>query len=202
MAGAMKKFAVIGLGNPGLEYKHTRHNLGYMAVDMIARHLSVSLALRKLKSTMGEKEIEGMLLILCKPRTYMNLSGLAVRAVLSKYLIRPEDLLVICDDFNLTLGSLRIKRGGSPGGHNGLASISGEIGTDNFPRLRIGIGPLPPYGDSMRFVLGEFLEEERGIVQKMLEKARDAVILCMESGIEMAMSRYNAREAPIFSIDP
>jgi peptidyl-tRNA hydrolase, PTH1 family len=197
----MKKFAVIGLGNPGREYKHTRHNLGYMAVDMIAQHLCVGVSLRKLKSAMGEKEINGALLILCKPRTYMNLSGLAVKAVLSRYRVKPADLLVICDDFNLPMGSLRIKRGGSPGGHKGLASITGEIGTDSFPRLRIGIGPAPPHVDSMEFVLGEFTKEESGIVLNVLEKARDAVILCMESGIDLAMNRYNAREAPMTITD-
>ena len=192
-----KIWALIGLGNPGKEYKSTRHNIGYMAIDEIASECEIRISLRRLRSVIGEGEYDGGKLILCKPRTYMNLSGLAVKALLSRYRLKPANLLVVSDDFNLPLGTIRIKSRGSSGGHKGLASIINEIGTEEFPRLRIGIGPVPENTDPMNFVLGEFTSQESGSLRHILEDAKEALLLCFKNGIEGAMNRYNSKMSAV-----
>lgn len=186
--------SIIGLGNPGKEYRYTRHNFGYTALDAIAKELGIRISMRRVRGILGEGEIDGKKLILLKPTTFMNLSGLSVKALMSRYSIKPKDLLVISDEFNLPLGTIRIRRSGSSGGHKGLASIIGEIGTEEFPRLRIGIGPVPSDVDPIDFVLQKFTPEEYRLVPKILESVRDAVLLLLQNGIEMAMNRYNRGE--------
>jgi PTH1 family peptidyl-tRNA hydrolase len=190
----MEPVLVVGLGNPGSEYAETRHNAGWMAVDeLAARHkrrfvreggnfLGVSV-------TAGEKEFR-----LIKPLTYMNASGEAVREALLRYQLPVSSVMVVVDDFQLPLGTLRLRTSGSGGGHNGLASIIGGLGTDEFCRLRLGIGPaggaLPAEGWK-DFVLSPFHAEEREAVRTMVVRAADAVEAVISTGIDRAMNVYN-----------
>ncbi len=189
----MKIKAIIGLGNPGKEYRATRHNVGFLALDAFAASQGIDVRARRLKGHIGEAEIAGSRIILARPQTYMNLSGLCVKAIMTHYSILPGDIMVLCDDFNLPRGSLRIRRSGSSGGQKGLSSIISEIGTDEFPRLRIGIGPMPAGEEAMNFVLGELSEMEKDELPVLLGRVRDALLLYLEKGIEIAMSTFNGR---------
>ncbi|MHC9544237.1 MAG: aminoacyl-tRNA hydrolase [Vulcanimicrobiota bacterium] len=185
--------AIIGLGNPGKEYQATRHNIGFMALDAFAARHGTDVQTRRLNGLIVETVIAGSLIILAKPQTYMNLSGQCVKAVMTHYRILPHDILVICDDFNLPRGSIRIRKSGSSGGQKGLSSIIAEIGTDEFPRLRIGIGPMHCGVEAMSFVLGEFNDMEKGDLPELLDSISAALFLCLEKGIEMAMGAFNGK---------
>lgn len=174
---------VAGLGNPGRDYAHTRHNAGFMAVDALAGNDAVW------------KRWEGMALArlgdlyLVKPQDYMNRSGLAVRRVADYYHILPQEILVVFDDFALSLGTLRLRRTGSAGGHNGMISVIEMLGTQDFPRLRLGIGPVPPHMDPADFVLGRFSPDEKPVLAAMTDAAVDTVRRIVSDGIEKATSR-------------
>jgi len=185
--------AIIGLGNPGKEYQATRHNIGFLALDSFAALYGIDVQARRLKGLIGEAMIAGSAAVLAKPQTYMNLSGQCVKAVLTHYHILPHEILVICDDFNLPRGSIRIRRSGSSGGQKGLSSIISEIGTDEFPRLRIGIGPISCGEEAMDFVLGEFNEMEKDDLPEIFSRINDALLLCLEKGIEVSMSAFNGK---------
>lgn len=185
--------AIIGLGNPGKEYQATRHNIGFLALDAFAARHGIDVRTRRLNGLIAETVIAGSPIILAKPQTYMNLSGQCVNAVMAHYRILPHDVLVICDDFNLSRGSIRIRRNGSSGGQKGLSSIIAEIGTDEFPRLRIGIGPMPCGEEAMNFVLGEFNDMEKGDLPELLGRISDALFLFLEKGIETTMSIFNGK---------
>jgi PTH1 family peptidyl-tRNA hydrolase len=182
---------LLGLGNPGPEYARTRHNLGFMVVDELARRHGVAVKERSRLALTGRGQVAGHEVLLAKPRTYMNLSGQAAVSLLATLRLPPRCMLVLVDDFNLPLGRLRLRRSGSPGGHNGLASITQALGTQDFPRLRLGIGPVPAGVDVVDWVLEEFYPDERQAVRDMIERAADCVECLLREGFEAAAQRFN-----------
>ncbi|MGQ9524788.1 MAG: aminoacyl-tRNA hydrolase [Armatimonadota bacterium] len=185
-------WAVLGLGNPGRSYRGTRHNVGFNVLDAVARELGVSVRRRKLESLVAEAVLDGEVVVLAKPQTFMNLSGVAARALTEHYGIPAERLLVVCDDINLPLGRIRIRAAGSHGGHNGLKSITAELGTQRFPRVRVGIGD-PGCQDVVSYVLSRFLPSELAIIEEQVQRATAAVLTILKEGVEAAMNRFNAK---------
>jgi len=183
---------LLGLGNPGSRYASTRHNLGYRVVDRFAAlHGVRSWDERRTCAVAGvEFGSTGMLLV--KPRTYMNLSGRALAELRAEREIPPEEILVVVDDIALPLGQLRLRRRGSDGGHNGLKSIIGELGTTGFPRLRLGVGPVPPGVDPADYVLSVCPEDEKNTVEEMVVRAVRCLETVVGSGFDHAMGEYNA----------
>ena len=186
----------MGLGNPGYEYHLTPHNLGFMAVDRLADECGAQWARRESQALAATTELEGVEVVLAKPQTYMNLSGLAVGRLLSKYELSPHDLIVLVDEVALPLGTLRIRSRGSAGGHNGLKSIIGALESDEFVRVRMGAQPDRPVEDLVSYVLGPFREEELEKVREMLNQASDAVHVILKEGTQKAMNRFNRRVSP------
>ena len=186
-------FLIVGLGNPGTEYEWTRHNLGFMLIDKLAAEAAATVKRKECRSLVGSATIENERVRLTKPQTFMNLSGEAVACLLAKEDIDDvsESLIVISDDLALPFGTIRLRERGSAGGHNGLKSIIAAIGTNEFIRLRIGIQPEHPLSDAKAFVLDEFRKPQRDEVQKILDKAADAVHSVLRDGIKKAMSLYN-----------
>jgi len=182
---------VVGLGNPGGEYADTRHNVGFMAVDILASDAGTSFDTEKRWKTQIAKTGSHYLL---KPQTYMNESGVAVGKVASFYKIDPDEILVIYDELELPLGRMRIRAGGSAGGHNGMKSLIAHLGTDRFPRLRLGIGRQG--GSTGSHVLGKFRDDERSELEKSLKNAVLATALIASEGISAAMTRYNSIGKP------
>jgi len=188
---------VVGLGNPGPEYDGTRHNAGFMVVDLLARKLGGFTGWRRKGVVVrGEGRADGQRISLVKPQTYMNRSGEAFRALLAEGRLASE-ILVVFDDVYLPLGSIRLRASGGTGGHQGLESIREEIGTTEFPRLRIGVGPAPASADLPDFVLSQFDEEERSRLPEVLEGAACAAYDAAASGLGKAMNRWNR-----FGLDP
>ena len=185
---------VVGLGNPGEKYPETRHNLGFNVIHNILNAEKLKLKTAELYDW-TEKLSNSSKIIFALPKTYMNLSGLAVSALLQKYQIEPTQMLVVADDFNLPLGSVRIRKSGSDGGHNGLASLIYELESENFPRLRLGIGPVPENTDKADFVLEKFTPEEKKLVEKMIKTASDAVLFSFEQTLDEVMTKYNINPA-------
>jgi peptidyl-tRNA hydrolase, PTH1 family len=185
---------IVGLGNPGAQYERTRHNLGFMLVDLLALDAGVQVKRKDCRALVGRAELEGRRVELVKPQTYMNLSGEAVACLLAKQedakSAAPE-LIVISDDLALPFGTIRLRRRGSAGGHNGLKSIIAATNTDEFIRLRIGIQPEHPLNDSKSFVLDEFSRTERAELEKILERSAEALRAVLRDGIDKAMSQYN-----------
>jgi PTH1 family peptidyl-tRNA hydrolase len=181
---------IVGLGNPGRRYADTRHNVGFRVADGLARRWTRKRERRAYHSWVREFDMRGFPLVLLKPRTYMNLSGEAVLACRDARRVEGERTLVVCDDLNLPLGKIRIRRQGSSGGHKGLQSIIDCLGTESFARLRVGIGD-PGDEDSERFVLDPFRPEETGPMDDAVERAADAVESWVLSGIDEAMGDYN-----------
>ncbi len=181
---------VVGLGNPGSKYDGTRHNIGFVAVDRLAAGGSGSRFSRKFDGQLAEVEIDFRRVLLLKPETFMNLSGRSVVPALRFYKLDPADLLVLCDDLNLPLGKLRIRRGGSDGGQKGLRDITAQLGTDDYARLRIGIGERGPV-DAADYVLGRFKSAERPIIEDALIEATQAAAVWIAQGVDAAMNRFN-----------
>jgi len=181
---------VAGLGNPGPEYQHTRHNIGFLFADLLASRAGMTW---EKSSKWGAQWTKLGDVLLVKPMTYMNRSGEPIAAVARFHKIVPGEILVVLDDFSLPLGRLRIRQGGSPGGHNGLESVVVQLGTDQVPRLRIGIGDSPREG-SVDYVLGKFFEEERPVVVSAVERAADAVKCAIDNGLVSAMNTFNKGE--------
>jgi len=184
---------IIGLGNPGAEYEWTRHNLGFRLIDRLAADAGATVRRKECRSLIGLATIESERVWLVKPQTFMNLSGEAVACLLSKEEVDDvsNSLIVISDDLALPFGTIRLRERGSAGGHNGLKSIIGSIGTNEFLRLRIGIQPEHPVSDAKAFVLDEFAKVQREEIEKVLDKAADAVHSVLRDGIKKAMSIYN-----------
>jgi len=185
---------IVGLGNPGPEYEWTRHNLGFLAVDALAERAGIRVTRPEAKSLAGRGEIAGQPVVLAKPQTMMNLSGVAVRMLLEKYECDAAAMVVLFDDVDLPQGMLRIRPRGSGGTHNGMRSIIGAIGTDEFIRIRLGIGPEKVWGDLREYVLGRMDRAEREIAATMTADAADAVEIIMADGTEKAMQRFNRRK--------
>ena len=185
---------IVGLGNPGAQYERTRHNLGFMLVDLLAEEAGAQVKRKDCRALVGRAELEGTRVELVKPQTYMNLSGEAVSCLLAKQEDRKRasrELIVISDDLALPFGTIRLRRRGSAGGHNGLKSIIEATGTDEFIRLRIGIQPEHALGDTKSFVLNEFSKSERVELGKILERSAEALRAVIRDGIDKAMSQYN-----------
>lgn len=182
---------VVGLGNPGAQYADTRHNVGYWVVDALAAAHDIPVRRDRLASTVGEGEIHGLPVILAKPLTYMNNSGRAVVKLMDHAMAEPESVLVICDDFNLELGKIRLRRGGSSGGHRGLQDIIEMIGSQDFPRLRFGIGQPPGSVDAYEHVLSPFKPAELKVVEDRIIEAAQAATMALTKGVEEAMNAFN-----------
>lgn len=187
-------YIIAGLGNPTREYENTRHNIGFMAVDMLADRYGISVDVCRHKALIGKGQINGQKVVLVKPLTYMNLSGEAVRAVIDYYKAdAAEELIVIYDDINLDVGQLRIRKKGSAGGHNGIKNIIANLGDDTFKRVRIGVGGKPKGYDLVDYVLGHFGREELGMMKDSLEKVDGAIALMLEGRTDEAMNEYNKK---------
>lgn len=185
-------FLIVGLGNPGMAYENTRHNAGYGALQALARELHTELNKKQCKALTGTGEIDGRRVLLLFPQTFMNLSGEAVQAALHFYKLAPEQMLVFSDDVALPLGAVRVRRSGSDGGQKGLRSIIGCIGTDAFPRVRIGVGAKPhPAYDMADWVLSRFKPDEQPAMEDAYEKAAGAAQLIVAGHIDQAMNRYS-----------
>lgn len=185
-------FLIVGLGNPGMAYENTRHNAGYGALQALARELHTELNKKQCKALTGTGEIDGRRVLLLFPQTFMNLSGEAVQAALHFYKLAPEQLLVFSDDVALPLGAVRVRRDGSDGGQKGLRSIIGCIGTDAFPRVRIGVGAKPhPAYDMADWVLSRFKPDEQPAMEDAYEKAAGAAQLIVAGHMDQAMNRYS-----------
>ncbi len=191
---------VVGLGNPGREYASTRHNLGFMVVDELAQRLSASDRRSRFQSILIETLHAGQKIALVKPQTYMNLSGSSVREVVRWYRTPLSDLLVVVDDIDLPFTAMRLRPGGGSGGHNGLKSIIAELGTEEFSRLRIGIGRGP--GPATRQVLTRFNSEEERLLPDIISSAVECVLEWEQTGIISAMNRCNRAPAPEGGLEP
>lgn len=187
------KYLVVGLGNPDKKYRNTRHNTGFIAVDYMVKQLGVEIGKKKFDSLTAETVIAGEKVLLMKPQTYMNLSGVAVEKAASFYKIPPENVIIIFDDISLPVGKLRIRRKGTHGGHNGIRSIIDYLQSENFPRIKVGIGERPnPNYDLADWVLSTFKEDELKGIEEVASHCLDIVKLIIEGKIEQAMSKYNS----------
>ena len=188
-------YLIAGLGNPGKQYERTRHNMGFDTVDeLVDRHRIPGSGIQH-KAMYGKGMIAGEKVILAKPLTYMNLSGDSVREFINYYKIDPEtELIVIYDDIDLEPGQIRIRKKGSAGGHNGMKSIIAQLGTQNFYRIKVGVGAKPAGWDLADYVLGRFSTQEREEVDKAIGEAADAVEVILCEGIDAAMNKYNAKK--------
>jgi len=182
---------IVGLGNPGPEYAKTRHNLGFMLVDVLATKLQTTVKREECRSLVGRGVIDNQTVELAKPQTFMNLSGEAVKCLAAKDDRSVERLIVISDDLAIPFGTIRVRSKGKHGGQNGLRSIIDRVGTQEFKRVRIGIMPEHPIADASRFVLENFGKGDHASVEKVLEEAADAVETIIRDGIDAAMQRFN-----------
>jgi PTH1 family peptidyl-tRNA hydrolase len=185
------KRLIVGLGNPGAEYAGTRHNAGFMVVDRLAERLGAVVEEYHDQALVGEACHRGALLVLAKPATYVNRSGAAVRRLLETHDRRPRDLLVVVDDLDLEVGSIRLRPSGGSGGHNGLESIAGALGTTAYPRLRLGIGRDFERGGQVDYVLAPFSARQRPRIEEAFDAAQEAALCFTCEGIEAAMNRFN-----------
>lgn len=184
---------IVGLGNPERKYEGTRHNIGFSAVTQLADDYGISWDVHRHKAICGTGYIEGEKVLLAKPQTYMNLSGESVRALVDYYKVEPEDVLVIYDDISLEEGQLRIRKKGSAGGHNGIKNIILHLGTDVFPRIKVGVGHKPDGWELADFVLARFPDKEEPVIREALKRVSQAVgVICL-NGIESAMNQYNRK---------
>jgi peptidyl-tRNA hydrolase, PTH1 family len=187
---------IVGLGNPDPEYQWTPHNLGFLVVDELANRGSIRVERPEAKALVGRGKLAGEDVLLAKPQTYMNLSGISVRELLEKYELGPGDLLVLWDEVQLPFGTIRIDRKGSGGSHNGANSVIGAAGTQEFSRIRLGCGPDHPLSSRKEFVLRPMKKAELEVAAEMVGKAGDAVEMILEKGIEPAMNIFNRRKLP------
>jgi PTH1 family peptidyl-tRNA hydrolase len=187
---------IVGLGNPGPAYEGTPHNLGFLAIDELGRRSGIPVTRPEAKSHVGRGDLGGREVILAKPQTMMNLSGVAVRMLLDRYECDPSQLIVLSDEVALPWGMLRIRERGSAGGHNGLKSVIAEVGTDEFIRVRLGVGPEKVWGDLADYVLCPMGRAEREIAAQLAEDASKAVETILADGVSNAMSLYNRRVSP------
>jgi PTH1 family peptidyl-tRNA hydrolase len=187
---------IVGLGNPDPEYQWTPHNLGFMAVDELANRGAIRVERPEGKALVGRGMLAGEVVVLAKPQTYMNLSGLSVRELLAKYELEVSDLLVMWDEAQLPLGTIRIHPDGSAGSHNGAKSVIGSLGTQEFARLRLGCGPDHPPSSRKEYVLRPMKKAELEVAAEMIGEAGDAIEMILKQGIDAAMNKYNRRKPP------
>jgi peptidyl-tRNA hydrolase, PTH1 family len=188
---------IVGLGNPGYEYHLTPHNLGFMAVDRLAEECGVDVSRREGQALVARSVVEGVDVVLAKPQTFMNLSGLAVERLIARYDAVVKDLIVLLDEADLPFGTLRIRQRGSAGGHNGMKSILGALGSDEFARVRMGIQPVDrPVEDRATYVLSRFRKSEMDAVESLVDRAAEAVRVILRDGTQKAMNLFNRRDQP------
>lgn len=188
-------FVIVGLGNPDKKYEKTRHNIGFDVIDAIADKYNIVVKEKKHKALCGTGVIEGRKVLLVKPQTYMNLSGESVAEVIQFYKIDPEnEMMIIFDDISLAPGNIRVRKKGSAGGHNGIKSIIAHTGTQNFMRIKVGVGEKPDGWDLADHVLGHFSSEDRKKVDEAIKDAISAAVLMMQGDVEQAMNLYNAKK--------
>ena len=182
---------IVGLGNPGSRYRCTRHNIGFRCVDAVARKWGIRLSERRAKAVLGVDQHLDQQIVLAKPRTFMNNSGEGVVYLLTRFGAQPSDLLVVYDDLALPVGKLRLRPSGSDGGHNGIRSIIAALKTQNFARLRVGIGRTPQMESQVSYVLDRFSEEEAPIISDAVKRVVQATDCMLEENIDLAMNRFN-----------
>ena len=188
-------YLIVGLGNPGKQYENTRHNVGFDAVDLLVDEYRVPSSGKQHKAMYGKGVIAGQKVILAKPLTYMNLSGESVRALVDYYKIDPEEeLIVIYDDISLEPGKIRIRKKGSAGGHNGIKNIIAQLGTQNFQRVKVGVGEKPKGWDLADYVLSRFGAGEQKLMDEAFGEAAEAAVMMMTDGAERAMNHFNAKK--------
>lgn len=185
-------YVIAGLGNPGTQYENTKHNIGFITVDYLAEMHRIPIKKLKHKALVGEGSISGQKVLLVKPQTFMNLSGNSIREIVAYYKISMEELIVIYDDIDIPMGSLRIRKKGSAGTHNGMRSIVYDLQSDQFPRIRIGIGGERK-GDLADYVIGGFQKSQIPVMEEAVRQAAAAVECMMEKGMDAAMGEYNKR---------
>lgn len=183
--------AIIGLGNPGMKYAGTRHNIGFDAVTAIADKYNLSINNKKFKGVYADGHIAGEKVLMVQPQTFMNLSGECVREVADFYKLNPDEIIIICDDINLDVGRLRIRKKGSAGGHNGLKNIIAHLGTEEFPRIRVGVGEKTEGWDLADYVLARFDKDSEPVIREALANVVGAVETWISEGIDAAMNRFN-----------
>ena len=189
-----KTYLIAGLGNPGREYRENRHNVGFMLMDVLAKRLNLSFSRLQFRSLLTSGDFEGDKLILAKPQTFMNLSGQSVGTLIKFYKLPLSNLMVVNDDLDLLLGTIRIRPAGGSGGQRGVESIIETLGTTEFPRLRLGIGRPPGQMDAADYVLQDFSRGEAELIKAMLENACDAVLMFIKNGLNPVMTKYNGLE--------
>lgn len=187
-------YLIAGLGNPTKEYDKTRHNVGFSVIDVLADRYRIDISEKKHKALCGRGVIEGQKVLLLKPQTFMNLSGESIRAAADYYKIEPEEMIVIYDDISLDPGQLRIRLKGSAGGHNGIKNIIANLGTQAFPRIKVGVGAKPPRMDLADYVLSRFGAGEQKLMEEAFGEAAEAAVMMMTDGAERAMNHFNAKK--------
>ncbi len=188
-------FVIVGLGNPEKKYEGTRHNIGFAVIDALADKYNISIKDKKHKALCGTGVIEGVKVMLVKPLTYMNLSGDSVADVMNFYKLDPEeDMLVVYDDISLAPGNIRVRKKGSAGGHNGIKSIIARCGTQNFMRVKVGVGEKPEGWDLADHVLGHFSDEDSRLVREAVDDAIGAIVMMSRGDVDQAMNNYNAKK--------
>jgi PTH1 family peptidyl-tRNA hydrolase len=185
---------IVGLGNPGIEYQFTWHNLGFLAVDRIAGQYGAAIVNRRGRALTGKTLISGVQVLLAKPETYMNRSGESVCSLVEELELEPaRDLIVVYDDLDLPIGDIRVRKNGGAGGHHGMESIIGALGAQNFSRIRLGISPGRKVGDGAQYVLSPFKKSQHDSVDQALEAAAEAVKVILTEGADIAMNRFNRK---------
>lgn len=186
-------YYIVGLGNPGIQYENTRHNAGFITIDYLARKYSIDVRKIKFKSLIGQGVISGHKVMLVKPQTYMNNSGEAIREIYKYFDFEHDKLIVIYDDIDIDFGSIRIRKKGSAGTHNGMKSIIYNLEFDDFPRIKVAVGKKPSYMDLANFVLSGFSKQEAKIIEEEVKLTSDAIEMILEEGIEKTMSMFNSK---------
>ena len=187
-------YLIGGLGNPTKEYDKTRHNVGFSVIDVLSDKYRIDVSEKKHKALCGRGIIEGQKVILVKPQTFMNLSGESIREVVDYYKIEAEDIIIIYDDISLEPGQLRIRLKGSAGGHNGIKNIISHLGSQEFPRIKVGVGEKPPRMDLADYVLSRFSKEEQPLMEDAFPEAAEAAVMMMTDGAEKAMNHFNIKK--------
>ena len=193
LSGGLKMKVIVGLGNPGSKYDKTKHNVGFEVIDSLADSYNINVTKLKHKGFVGEGNIKGEKVILLKPQTYMNLSGESLKELITFYKISVKDIIVVYDDISLPVGNLRIRLKGSAGGHNGIKNIIAHLGTDEFTRVKVGIGEKPNGWDLADYVLSKFSKDDEPLILKGIERSAEAVAEIIEHGANEAMNKYNQK---------
>lgn len=184
-------YLIVGLGNPGEEYTRTRHNMGFEVIDKLAEKYNIKVSKHKFDGLYGKGEIEGEKVVLLKPQTYMNLSGNAVGQFVSFFKVEQDEIIVIYDDIDIPTGTIKIRKQGSAGSHNGMKSVINELATEKFPRIRIGTGTTEKIYDLVDYVLEKIKEDEYKKLEESVDMAQEAIIQILQNGIDNAMNKYN-----------